>query len=279
LDGSLYIVATPIGNLKDISFRALQVLREVHLIAAEDTRHTRKLLNHYGIHTPLTSYFEHNKRTKGEYIISVLKQGKSVALVSDAGMPGISDPGEDIVQEAIAGGIRIYPVPGPSASITALVISGLPTGRFVFEGFLPREKKDRRLRLNILSKEPRTMIFYESPFRLTETLRELVKDFGDRRAAVSREITKKFEETKRGMLSELAGFFQDNPPKGEIVLVVEGAPEEKAEVPEDDQLREEVQQLVCTGMPKKEAVKEVARRHRIPKSSVYKLSLKDHKGS
>lgn len=273
--GKLYLVATPIGNLEDISFRALKVLKEVDIIAAEDTRHTRKLLNHFEIKTPLTSYYEHNKRIKGEYILSLLIEGKQVALVSDAGMPGISDPGEDIVREAVSAGIPVCAVPGPNAALTALVVSGLPSARFVFEGFLPREKKERKAILNKLCTEQRTMVFYEAPHRLTETLKELEKFFGDRKAAASREITKRFEETVRGSLKELVNHFTNNLPRGEFTLVVAGAPQEAAEAPDLRQLKEEIDRLVAAGMPKKEAVKEVAHRHHIPKRTVYDLSLQE----
>ncbi|MGI6711304.1 MAG: 16S rRNA (cytidine(1402)-2'-O)-methyltransferase [Bacillota bacterium] len=275
MDASLYLVATPIGNLDDISIRALRVLKEVDLIAAEDTRHTRKLLSHYNIHTPLTSYFEHNKRVKGEYIVSQLKQGKSVALVSDAGMPGISDPGEDLVREVIAQGLKVCPIPGPSASIAALVVSGLPTDRFIFEGFLPREKKDKRQRMNCLKAEQRTIILYESPYRLIDTLMEFLQVLGDRKAAVSREITKKYEETIRGTLSEMISYFQDNPPKGEITLVIAGREEQKEVLIDTVQLKGEIKKLVNTGMAKKDAVKEIAMRYGLPKNQVYRLSLEE----
>lgn len=275
MDARLYLVATPIGNLDDISIRALRVLKEVDLIAAEDTRHTRKLLSHYNIHTPLTSYFEHNKRVKGEYIVSQLKQGKSVALVSDAGMPGISDPGEDLVREVIAQGLKVCPIPGPSASIAALVVSGLPTDRFIFEGFLPREKKDKRQRMNCLKAEQRTIILYESPYRLIDTLMEFLQVLGDRKAAVSREITKKYEETIRGTLSEMISYFQDNPPKGEITLVIAGREEQKEVLIDTVQLKGEIKKLVNTGMAKKDAVKEIAMRYGLPKNQVYRLSLEE----
>lgn len=275
MEGKLYLVATPIGNLEDISFRALKILKEVDIIAAEDTRHTRKLLNHFEIKTPLTSYYEHNKRVKGEYILSLLIEGKQVALVSDAGMPGISDPGEDIVREAVSAGISVCALPGPNAALTALVISGLPSARFVFEGFLPRGKKERKAILNKLCTEQRTMIFYEAPHRLTETLKELEEFFGERKAVAAREITKKFEETVRGSLKELVNYFTNNLPRGEFTLVVAGAPQEAVEAPDLRQLKEEIDRLVAAGMPKKEAIKEVAHRNHIPKRTVYDLSLKE----
>ncbi|MGI6065934.1 MAG: 16S rRNA (cytidine(1402)-2'-O)-methyltransferase [Bacillota bacterium] len=273
--GKLYLVGTPIGNLEDISFRALKVLKEVDIIAAEDTRHTRKLLNHFEIKTPLTSYYEHNKRAKGEYIISLLLEGKQVALVSDAGMPGISDPGEDIVRDAVSAGVSVSVIPGPNAALAALVISGLPSARFIFEGFLPREKKERKAILNKLCTEQRTMIFYEAPHRLTKTLEDLDKYFGDRRVAVVREITKKFEEIIRGSLKELINYYTKNLPRGEFTLVVAGAPPAAVEVPDLNQLKEEVNRLIDAGMPKKEAIKEVAHRYHIPKRTVYDISLKE----
>lgn len=269
------MVGTPIGNLDDITMRALKILNEVDLIAAEDTRHTRKLLSFYDIHTPLTSYYEHNKRAKGDYIISLLEQGKKVALVSDAGMPGISDPGEDIVREAVLAGVKVYPIPGPSASLAALVVSALPTSRFVFEGFLPRNKKERKHRLSLLSEETRTIILYESPHRIEETLRELLEYLGERQAAAAREITKKYEEVIRGSLGEIIGFFEEHPPKGEFTLIVAGADELKAEAPGIDEITEELNRLISAGMKKKEAIKEVAGRFRIPKNEVYKISLKE----
>jgi len=269
------LVGTPIGNLDDITMRALKILKEVDLIAAEDTRHTRKLLSFYDIHTPLTSYYEHNKKAKGEYIISLLEQGKKVALVSDAGMPGISDPGEDIVREAVLAGLKVYSIPGPSASLAALVVSALPTSRFVFEGFLPRNKKERKHRLSLLGEETRTIILYESPYRIGDTLQELLESLGDRQAAAAREITKRYEEVIRGSLGEIIEFIKEHPPKGEFTLVLAGADELKAEVPGINEITEELDRLVSAGMKKKEAVKEVSRRFKIPKNEVYKISLEE----
>jgi 16S rRNA (cytidine1402-2'-O)-methyltransferase len=271
--GTLYLVGTPIGNLEDISLRALKVLKEVDLIAAEDTRHTRKLLSHFNIHTSLTSYFEHNKKVKGEYIISLLQQGKTVALVSDAGMPGISDPGEDIVREAVSAGIKVCPIPGPSASLAALTVSALPTSRFVFEGFLPRDKKERRRRLDLLKTETRTMILFESPVRIKDTLQELSEYLGDRQVAVAREMTKRYEEVIRGSLGEVRSYFQEHSPKGEFTLVLAGVTDAKKEVPETEEIKAELLRLIAAGMTKKEAVKEVAGRYKISKNEVYKTSL------
>ena len=227
--GKLYLVATPIGNLEDITVRALNVLKEVSLIACEDTRHSLKLFNHFDIQKPLTSYFEHNKKEKGEYILSVLKEGNDVALVTDAGTPAISDPGEDLVAMCAENGIDISVIPGPCAAICALATSGLPTGRFTFEGFLP-QKKGRATRLAELSLEPRTFIIYESPLRLTKTLSDLANHCGlEREASVSREISKIHNSTIRGTLDYLITYFQKNAPKGEIVIVVAGYTEDKKE--------------------------------------------------
>lgn len=275
MEAKLYLVATPIGNLEDITYRALRVLKEVDLIAAEDTRHTKKLLNHFEINTSLTSYFEHNKRAKGEYILSILRQGKSVAVVSDAGMPGISDPGADIVREAISEGFQVVPVPGASASLAALVVSGLPTDKFIFEGFLPREKKEKREILESLVKERRTVIFYESPHRVIETLEIMKEILGDRQAATAREITKKFEEINRGTISELLDYFTDHEPKGEFTIVIQGAPEVDIETPDNERLKEEIEMLIQNGYSKKEAIKEVARHYKLPKRDIYKISLEN----
>lgn len=223
--GVLYICPTPIGNLEDITLRTLKVLREVDIIAAEDTRVTRKLLNHYEIKTPLMSYHEHNKREKGPEIILMLQEGKDVALVTDAGTPGLSDPGEDLVRLSVDGGIRVVPLPGAAAAICALVASGLSAERFVFEGFLPRKKKERSKRLKELSGESRTLILYEAPHRLLKTLEDLRQVLGDRRIAVAREMTKIHEEFFRGTLSGAIDRFTKTPPKGELVLVLEGQPE------------------------------------------------------
>ncbi len=229
----LYVVSTPIGNLRDITLRALDVLGQVDLVAAEDTRRTGVLLRTYGIHTPTTSYHEYNRVRKTPELVRRLQAGQSVALVSDAGTPGISDPGAHLVREALAQGIPIQAVPGPTALLTALVISGLATDRFVFEGFLP-VKKGRRTRLESLREEPRTLVFYESPHRLLRTLRELLAVLGDRRAVVARELTKKFEEVVRGSLSELVTAIEVRGVKGEVVLIVEGKPRrEKVEEAKD----------------------------------------------
>jgi 16S rRNA (cytidine1402-2'-O)-methyltransferase len=220
----LYIVSTPIGNLKDISLRALETLKKVDLIAAEDTRHTRKLLAHYEIHTPLTSYFEHNRFVKGPYLIAQLKQGKDIALVTDSGTPGICDPGYRLIQSALENKIRLDAIPGPTALIEALVLSGFPTDRFIFEGYLPVKQGARRRRLKEIMGEKRTVIFYESPHRLLKSLGDIQEVLGgsDRRLAILRELTKKFEEALRGSAASVLEHFQKHRPRGEFVLVIEG---------------------------------------------------------
>jgi len=220
--GSLYIVSTPIGNREDITLRALRILKEADLIAAEDTRHTSLLLRHFGIQTPLTSYFEGNELKKKEFILSKLKQGDRIALVSDAGTPGISDPGFRLVQTAIENQIPIIPIPGPSAVITALSVSGLPTDAFLFKGFLPHKSKKRKDLLQQLEGIRETLIFYESPHRLSETLNDILNLLGDREMVLTRELTKIYEEVLRGKVSEIQTLIQDRKLKGEITLVISG---------------------------------------------------------
>ena len=226
--GTLYLVSTPIGNLSDMSFRAIEILKSVSLVAAEDTRHTGLLMAHYGIKNQFTSYHDFNKKAKAFQLIEQLLTGKSVAVVCDAGTPGISDPAYLLVNLAVKNGIQIVPIPGPTAFVTALVISGLPTDRFVFEGFLPVKSGRRGKRLQFLKEESRTMIFYESPHRVLKTLNEMQQIFGDRRVSLSRELTKKFEETMRGKISELKAELEGKSIKGEFVLVVAGWSEENA---------------------------------------------------
>jgi 16S rRNA (cytidine1402-2'-O)-methyltransferase len=220
--GKLYMVATPIGNLEDMTYRAIRTLREVDLIAAEDTRQTRKLLTHYDIQARLVSYHEHNKQSSGPELIRMISEGQSIALVSDAGMPAISDPGEDLARLAIAQGIPVVPIPGASATLSALVMSGLPTSSFQFVGFLPREKKKLKLALKELQGITATVIVYESPHRLVATLEAMLEIWGNRRIALIRELTKKYEEAARGTVEELIVYLADHPPKGEYVLIVEG---------------------------------------------------------
>lgn len=216
----LYIVSTPIGNLKDITLRALEVLKSVDLIAAEDTRHTKILTTHYGITTPLTSYFEYNKFKKGDFLLKALKNGQKIALVSDAGTPGISDPGYNLIKLAIDNNIPITVVPGPSALTAALALSGLPTHKFIFEGFLPTKKIARQKKLKELSRESHSIILYESPHRLVALLEDIVEALGDIQIAVCREITKKFEEVKRAPAQELLAYFSKTKPRGEFVVIL-----------------------------------------------------------
>ena len=273
--GKLYICPTPIGNLDDITYRTLKVLREVDLIAAEDTRHSIKLLNHFEISKPLTSYHEHNKDSKGNYLINKLLDGENIALISDAGMPGISDPGEDIIKEAIKNNIEIEVLPGATASITALVGSGISTSKFVFEGFLDRDKKSKRKRLEELKEEDRTIIFYESPHRLKETLKEMLKIFGNRRLSISRELTKKYQETIRDDLENLVEIFEKKEAKGEFVLIVEGLSGEKTINNNYSDLsdREYVIELINSGINKKDAIKIVCKERKLTKDIVYKQVL------
>jgi 16S rRNA (cytidine1402-2'-O)-methyltransferase len=222
--GTLYIVSTPIGNLDDITHRAVKTLSSVDLIAAEDTRKTRILLDHYGISKPMLSYFDHNERFRSAQLVEKLLAGQSVALVSDAGTPGISDPAYRVVRESIERGITVVPIPGASAMLAALVVSGLPTNSFVFEGFLPL-KKGRKTKLESLRSEKRTVILYESPHRIVKTLREIFETFGDREVVVAREITKKFEEIIRGRLSDVLSKLSSETPRGEFVVIVQGSPD------------------------------------------------------
>lgn len=224
--GTLYIVSTPIGNLEDITLRALNILKVVQIIASEDTRHTQKLLNRYDIHTHQTSYHDYNKEEKAEILISKLKEGDDVALVSDAGTPGISDPGYYLIKRAIEQGVRVTPIPGPTASIAALSISGLPTDSFVFEGFLPRKKMARQKMLKELSTEGRTIILFESPYRLLPALKDIMEIIGDRRIVLTRELTKIYEEVIRGRVSEVIDRIEGKRIRGEVTIIIEGARED-----------------------------------------------------
>ena len=271
--GTLYIVGTPIGNLEDVSLRALRILGEVDLIAAEDTRKTRKLLTHFKIETPLTSYYEHNKLTRLDELLRTL-QHQDVALVSEAGMPGLSDPGYELIQAAIARGIPVVPVPGPSAVITALVISGLPTESFLYLGFLPRRRKERRLLLASVAGERHTLVAFEAPHRLLASLADLQDVLGDRRIALARELTKLHEEIWRGSVSQALAHFEDNPPRGEFTLVIEGAKEERVTWDERE-VKEALAELLAEGVERKEAVKVVADLAGWPKREVYKVALKE----
>lgn len=267
--GRLFLCATPIGNLKDITLRVLETLNNVDLIACEDTRQTLKLLNHFEIKKPVTSYFEHNKQFKGEEIIEELLAGKDVALVSDAGMPGVSDPGYELVVECIKKGIEVTALPGPVAAITGLVLSGLDTRRFCFEGFIPRTKKDKRQFFQNLINEERTIVFYESPHRLLETLEVIREVWGSkRRIAVCRELTKMFEEVKRGTVDEVLNYFREQKIKGEFTLIIEGAQPVKVERGLD-WARNRVKELVEEGLTNKEAVKLAAKEADISKRVLY----------
>jgi len=272
MSGKLIICGTPIGNLEDITLRALNILKEVDLVAAEDTRHTLKLLNFYGIRKPLVSYHQHNRFEKGRELINKMQAGESVALVTDAGMPCISDPGFELVRLCHEAGIAVSSAPGPTALITALVLSGLPTERFVFEGFLPRDKKERRSLIKKIEAEERTLILYEAPHRLHETLTELVPALNERKVCLVREITKKYEEIICLPSNELLERIQESPPKGEIVLVIEGATGAADEKQDFSCLSpvEHVALYMAQGMDKKEAIKQAARDRGTAKRDIYK---------
>ncbi len=273
--GTLYLCATPIGNLQDITLRVLDTLKTVDLVACEDTRKTLQLLNHFSISKPVTSYYEHNKITKGDIIIQQLKEGKNIALVSDAGMPGISDPGYDLVQRCLAESIPFTVLPGAVAAVTGLVLSGLPTDRFSFEGFIPRQKKEQQQFFQNLLREERTMIFYESPHRLQQTLETMAELFPDRPMAAARELTKKFEEIVRGTPSELLAHFKEEGIRGEFVLLLHGA---QPELPEERGLDWAVQrtaQLEAEGISQKDAIKQAAKEAGLSKRDVYNFIVQN----
>lgn len=276
--GTLYLCATPIGNLEDMTYRAVRVLGEADLIAAEDTRNTIRLLNHFGIHTPITSYHEYNKIEKGKKLVQLLKEGKDIALVTDAGTPGISDPGEELVKMCAEEGILVTAIPGPAACITALILSALPTRRFAFEAFLPSDKKERRSILSALEGETRTLILYEAPHRLVKTLRELYETLGDRRMSVCRELTKKHETIFRTSLEQAVRYYETHEPKGECVLVIEGKSlqkiqEETRKQWEQMTIQEHMEHYMSQGTEKKEAMKKVAKDRGISKREVYQALL------
>lgn len=262
----LYLVGTPIGNFNDMTYRAVDTLKNVDLIAAEDTRNTLNLLKHFDISAKLTSYHEHNKASKGPEILKLLQEGKNVALVTDAGMPAISDPGEDLVKLCIDNGIDITVVPGPTAFVSGLVMSGFPSKGVRFEGFLSAKETDRERRLEYLKDCKETMVFYEAPHKLLRTLEHMKKVFGNRKISVSREITKKFEQTIRGDIDYVIDYFSNVNPKGEFVLVVEGSKEKKVYIMS---LTDHVNQLIDEGFDKKSAISEVAKLREIPKKIVY----------
>lgn len=274
--GTLYLCATPIGNLEDMTYRAVRMLGEVPLIAAEDTRHTRQLLTHFDIHTKLTSYHEHNKFTKGPELIDWLLSGHDLICVSDAGLPGICDPGSHLAQLAVEAGIRVSPLPGCNAGLSALICSGLDTTRFTFVGFLPKTAKKQQEVLAEVREHRETLIFYEAPHHLKGTLRQLVSGLGgSRRAAFGRELTKKFEEFRRGTLQQLLDFYETHEPRGEYVLIVEGfsgeTEEERADSSEDPV--ELCQQFMANGLSKKEAMRETAKKLGISRRDVYAALL------
>ena len=275
--GILYIVPTPIGNLKDITLRALEVLNDVDLIAAEDTRQTLKLLNHFEIKKTLISYHKYNEKNKSEDIINLINEGKKIALVSDAGMPGISDPGSVIVKCCIEQGVKFEVLPGATAFTTALVYSGLDTTKFLFRGFLPRENKERKPIIQDIINCQETIILYEAPHRLLDTLSFLLSNLGDRKIAVCRELTKLYEEIYRGSISESVNYFQVNKPRGEFVLVIEGKriediEEEKKSIWIDLSIEEHILSYINNGISKKEAIKIVAKDRNLPKNEIYKFS-------
>lgn len=276
--GKLYLCATPIGNLEDITYRVLRTLKEVDLIAAEDTRNSIKLLNHFEIKTPMTSYHEYNKIDKAYQLVDKMREGMNIALITDAGTPGISDPGEDLVRICYEEGIEVTSLPGPAACITALTMSGLPTRRFAFEAFLPRDKKERADVLAQLKNETRTIILYEAPHHLVKTLEELYSHLGDRKIAICRELTKRYEEKTLTTISECLNYYKDNEPRGEHVLVVDGKTFEELRKEEQQSwesmsIEEHMAVYENQGIDRKEAMKLVAKDRGISKRDVYQALL------
>ena len=278
MSGTLYLCATPIGNLEDMTFRCVRILKEVDLIAAEDTRNSIKLLNHFDIHTPMTSYHEYNKIAKAHTLIEHLENGEDIALITDAGTPGISDPGEELVAMCQEAGITVTAVPGAAACITALTISGLSTRRFAFEAFLPTDKKERQAVLNELTEETRTMIIYEAPHRLVRTLEFLLATLGDRRIRICRELTKKHETVFATTISAAVEYYKEQEPKGECVLVIEGKSrqeqiEEERQKWEEMSIQEHMEYYMDQGIQKKEAMKMVAKDRGVGKRDIYQALL------
>lgn len=278
MSGKLYLCATPIGNLEDITLRVLRILNEVDLIGAEDTRHSIKLLNHFEIKTPMTSYHEYNKVDKAKYLVSQMQEGKNIALISDAGTPGISDPGEELVRQCVEAGIEVSSLPGPAACITALTMSGMSTRRFAFEAFLPSDKKERAMVLSELVQETRTIILYEAPHHLLRTLIELREVIGNRKISICRELTKKYEEAKQSDIDSMIEFYNQRDPKGEFVLVIEGKSfKEKIKEKQDRWLEmtilEHLNFYMEQGINKKDAMKHVAKDRGISKRDVYQANL------
>ena len=278
--GTLYLCATPIGNLEDMTFRAVRILKEVDVIAAEDTRNSVKLLNHFDIHTPMTSYHEFNKIDKGQYLVKRLLEGENIALITYAGMPGISDPGEELVRMCRDAGVPVTAVPGACACVTALVISGRPTRRFCFEAFLPTDKKERRAVLEELKTETRTSIIYEAPHRLVKTLQELLNELGDRKITVCKELTKKHETGFETTLKEAVPYYEQNEPRGEYVLVLEGCSRQQMEQEAQDAWKEmslgdHMKLYEEQGMNRKDAMKQVAKDRGVGKREIYQALLEE----
>ena len=278
--GTLYLCATPIGNLEDMTFRAVRILKEVDVIAAEDTRNSVKLLNHFDIHTPMTSYHEFNKIDKGQYLVKRLLEGENIALITDAGMPGISDPGEELVRMCRDAGVPVTAVPGACACVTALVISGRPTRRFCFEAFLPTDTQERRAVLEELKTETRTSITYEAPHRLVKTLQELLNELGDRKITVCKELTKKHETGFETTLKEAVPYYEQNEPRGEYVLVLEGCSRQQMEQEAQDAWKEmslgdHMKLYEEQGMNRKDAMKQVAKDRGVGKREIYQALLEE----
>mgnify|MGYP003103411985 FL=1 len=276
--GTLYLCATPIGNLEDMTFRVIRTLKEVDLIAAEDTRNSIKLLNHFEIKTPMTSYHEYNKIEKGHKLVQMLLEGKNLALITDAGTPGISDPGEELVQMCYEAGVPVTSLPGAAACITALTLSGLSTRRFAFEAFLPSDKKERQQVLEELKNDTRTVICYEAPHRLVKTLKELLEALGNRRITICRELTKKHETAWQTHIAEACEYYQENVPKGECVLVIEGRSREELKAEEQEQweqmpLEAHMEHYESQGMDHKSAMKQVAKDRGVSKRDIYRMLL------
>lgn len=274
MPGTLYLCATPIGNLEDITYRVVRILGEVDLIAAEDTRNSIRLLNHFQIRTPMTSYHEHNKYDKGRKLVEKLLEGKNIALITDAGTPGISDPGEELVKMCCEADITVTSLPGAAACITALTVSGLPTRRFAFEAFLPTDKKEREKTLDELAGETRTIVLYEAPHRLVKTLRLLAEKLGDRKASVCRELTKKHETVYRTSLLEAALYYEENEPKGECVIVIKGRSREELEREmreawENMSIEAHVEHYLSQGYDKKEAMKKAGKDRGVSRRDIY----------
>lgn len=271
--GILYVVGTPIGNLEDITFRAVRILQSVDLIAAEDTRHTGKLLHHFQVATPQLSYHEHNRNSRIPELVQKLSEGKAIALVTDAGMPGISDPGYELVKACVSASIPVVPIPGPSAVITALCAAGLPTDKFVFEGFLPVKGKDRQQRWELLQTESRTIIFYESPHRLRQTLQECANFFGqERQLVLARELTKLHEEFWRGSIEEAIAHYNQREPQGEYTLVVAGVPPSKPDLTEAE-IKVELQKIMVQGISRSQASRQLAKEISLSRSKIYQIAL------